>query len=425
MLNKIRIALISDLHIGREAVSVDLCPHQIDPSKEVGMEREFLRKLETFLASDEFKKDGPIDALCVTGDISDRADPIEFILADKILKQLADALNLSLDSIFFVPGNHDVHWPVMKLDPASFWANYRYEPLLQKDLLFRQRLTAAHDGAFHESPHYAIWKTSGCLIVGINSAAFDDPKPADGKHHGLINQDTLEKLENALVNIPYEPNQLRVCLLHHHPINYSDFQPEYADFSAATNAGNLFNLLSAHNFDLMMHGHKHVPQLNHWPAANNGHPMTILGAGSLSAQISTEWCGLAQNQFHVIEVVGRDPKNHAAFGNVATWNFVGRKWCEGESRFGLAAKEGFGTLSTAMELEQEIFKALKSVFDSGASYCKWNRLEKEMPAIAYVNTKAAFAAINKIAKTNNYTFVGDANSKKLDWIILHEGNDHG
>lgn len=425
MLNKFRIALISDLHVGKEAVSIDMCPHQIEPSKEVGMERDFVKKLKKFLTSEEFTKDGPIDALCVTGDISDRADPVEFELADKILKELAEALNISLDALFFVPGNHDVHWPVMKLDPASFWVKYRYEPLLQENLLFWKRLAAADVGAFHESPHYAIWKTGRCLIVGINSAAFDDPKPIDGKHHGLIHQETLNELQTILATIPYEPNQIRICLLHHHPINYSDFQPEYADFSAATNAGNLFNLLSEHRFDLMMHGHKHVPQLNHWPAANNGHPMTILGSGSLSAQISTEWCGLAQNQFHVIEVVGRDAKSHAVFGNVATWNFVGRKWCEGESRFGMAAKEGFGTLSTAMELEHEILKALQAIFDSGASYCKWNRLERAMPAITYINTKAAFAALSKVARENDYTFVGDVNSKKLAWIILPEGNDHG
>ena len=419
MLKKTRIALVSDLHIGREAISTDLCPHELDGSDIVGMETNFLQKFRALVTSPELINEGEIDYLCVTGDISDRADPKEFAHAHIVISQLADSLSVPESRVFFVPGNHDVHWPVMNLEPKDFWDRFRYEPLLQNDLLFKKQLANAESGDFHQVPHFVAWRTDSNIIIGINSAAFDDPKPDDGKHHGLIHSKTLSELELFLETLPYDPTALRVCLVHHHPLNYSDSQPDLADFSAAINAQNLLNLLSKHKFDLLLHGHKHVAQLTHYGSTNNGHPVTVLGAGSLSAQLSSRWCGLAQNQFHIIEVTERDSKTHAAIGHVSTWNFVNRTWREGQHDYGLCAKEGFGTLSTAAELEYQIAVKLDEILKI-KDVCRWADLESAIPSLKYVNTKAAYNAIDRIARDRGVEFVGDLNAKKQKWIVLND-----
>lgn len=422
MLKRTRIALISDLHIGREAIAIDLCPHEIDGDDKVGMETNFLLKFRTFVTSAEFSSGGAIDYLCVTADISHRADPKEFEHAHKVIADLADSLSVPHERVFFVPGNHDVHWPVMSLEPKAFWDRFRYEPLLQEKLIFKEQISRAESGSFHQLPHFVAWKADGNLVVGINSAAFDAPDPDDGKHHGLIHPDTLHELEIFLDQLVYDPDVLRICLVHHHPLNYSDSQPDLPDFSAAINAQNLLNLLSKHKFDLLFHGHKHVAQLTHYGSTNNGHPVTVLGAGSLSAQLSPKWCGLAQNQFHIIEVTERDARTHAAIGHVATWNFVNRSWREGQHDFGLCAKEGFGTLSTASELESEIASRLDGILKN-KGICRWSDLESAMPSLQYVNTKAAYIALDRITRERGAEFLADLNSRKQKWVVLSDAGD--
>ena len=421
MVPKRRIALISDLHIGHEVISVDLCPYELDPKAKFGLETEFLKKFRMFVGSDEFRSDGAVDMLCVTGDISDKANPAEFEHAHSVILEIADALGVPNDKVFFVPGNHDVNWPVMKLDPGGFWGKFRYEPLLQDRLIFRSQLAEAVTGAYDVSPHFVAWETGGDLIVGINSAAFDDPNPFDGKHHGLIQQETIQKLEVFLQSRPLNFDGVRICLVHHHPLNYSDSRPDMADFSAATNSENLFKLLSEHRFDLVFHGHKHVPQLNHLSQITNGHPVTILGAGSLSAQISPKWCGLAQNQFHVVSVEGRDDSSEVAFGFVATWNYLGETWRRANSLIGLCAKEGFGTAFTPAELEHQISNHIEQTLTTtSVQLWKWPQIERELPRLSYASTRAIHDELQSVSIKYGFEFNGDLQTEKKSWLMIRE-----
>ncbi|MRV75803.1 hypothetical protein GJ700_29230 [Duganella sp. FT92W] len=417
MLAKTRIAVISDLHIGDDPIALDLSPHDLPEEKKVGLPKSFLETFEKYVSSDSFKMAGSIDMLCITGDISHKANPNEFRHANDVVSKLAVALNIPEEQVYYVPGNHDVHWPVMQLQPQTFWQQYRYKPLLQPDLIFQRRHNEKKIGAFDTDPHFVVWHSEKRLIVGINSAAFDAPEPEHGKHHGIVHQETLDSLENYLNSISIASDELRICLLHHHPINYSDVNPNYPDFSLATNAGNLFELLSRNRFDLIIHGHRHIPQLLHRATTTNGHPITILGAGSLSAKLNSEWYGVAQNQFHVIEVAGRNDETSIAYGNVATWNFAGGVWKESHHQLGLCATEGFGSRSTPIELQQSIENQLTSYFSSTA-FCRWNLLEEAIPALRYASTKVAYEALCKAAEAIGVEVVAGMDTKKQNWMIV-------
>lgn len=333
--------------------------------------------------------------------------------------ELAAALGLRDDQIYFVPGNHDVHWPVMNLKPKEFWNEFRYKPFLQDSLIFKTRMDAADIGAFDTYPHFVAWNDESKLVVGINSAAFDSPEPDHKKHHGLISEETLNGLEKYLKGLIWNPSDLRVCLLHHHPIIYSDPQSNIPDFSAATNAANLFEILSKYNFDLVIHGHKHYPQLTHHAAGTNGHPVTVLGAGSLSAKLSSQWNGIAQNQFHIVEIEGRNENTNGTFGFVATWNHVSGKWREGHSQLGLCATEGFGTLSTPHEIRLAIAeKFVQIMADPKIQMCTWELLVQKIPHLKHSKNSIVFDAMSKVADDVGGIVFGDVDSKKTKWAIL-------
>ena len=416
MTKKIRIAVVSDLHIGKKTIAMDLCPHELSPEQRVGLTPNFLELFRQHVSSAEFAAEGPIDFLCVTGDISDKADPAEFELASAVISEIADSLKVGQENIYYVPGNHDVHWPIMNLTPSHFWNQYRYDPLLQPGLIFHTQIESAQTGSYHESPHFVAWVANNRLIIGINSSAYDSPIPEHGKHHGLILQSTIDELGIFLDKLPIDSDQLRICLLHHHPIIYSDPRPNEPDFSAATNSEHLFQLLSKFRFDVVIHGHKHVPHVSHH-TISNGHPITILGAGSLSARLDSQWVGAAQNQFHVISIEGRSPTTHGVFGYVSTWDFISGTWRNSHSRNGLFATEGFGSLSTPQELTAVISGYVDSEI-SANKMCAWETLETYHPALAHVNTKIAFETFDEVGKAKGLLRFGEMDSAERRWTLL-------
>lgn len=416
-----RIAVISDLHIGTKARALDLCPHELPPEKKVGKTKDFLKSFREYVESAAFISSGPVDHLVITGDISNQADPLEFRLAHKVMREIAESLKVRDDHVHFVPGNHDVHWPVMELTPLEFWGKYRYEPLLEPGLIFKQRMDQAKSGEFHNKPHFVIWTTPGALIVALNTAAFDAPVAEHGKHHGLVTQEALTKLDLELSSIPIDSFQIRICLLHHHPVQYSDLVANYPDYSALTNAGNLLELFSRHQIDIAVHGHKHVPHLQHVHAVTNGHPLTILGAGSFSAELESQWTGATHNQFHVINVEGRNSSTQAVYGYVATWNFeITGEWKASYGRTGLGATEGFGSLNTQAEIIAEISPAIDAIF-ADLGNCPWDEVLRRVPSLAHVNNRRAFEAFDSIAKAKDLRMFGDKDATGSNWVLLRKG----
>lgn len=153
-------------------------------------------------------------------------------------------------------------------------------------------------------------------------------------------------------------------LVHHHPIQYSDPIADEPDFSAMTNAGNLLSVLRRHNFDLLIHGHKHSPNFTTL-SISSGFPIAILGAGSFSARLDTRWNGLVNNQFHLVKVEGRDDINNCIFGLVESWTYLcGSGWMQSDINNGIVHKSLFGTYIQPNELEKTLSVIIGSAFKS-------------------------------------------------------------
>ena len=409
----LRIAHLSDLHVGHENRGLDMCPHELKPSERVGRTEDYVATFESLAASDAFKADGPIDMLCITGDISNRAHATEFVYADRAIRRVASALGIPGEAVYFVPGNHDVHWPVMGLEPQRFWSAYRYAPLLQGELAFRQRASESAAGAFDVAPYFVAWESDKALIVGINSAAYDGPE--DELHPGTVRQETLEALDQFLSARVRDPQKLRLCLLHHHPFQMSEPIPDTNDPTIVVNAENFLALLSKHCFDLVMHGHKHQPRLK-THLVNNCHPMISMCAGSFSAVLHPLHFDGSSNLFHVINVHGRDPSSGGITGTVQSWTHKG-KWEPSHALRGIPAVEAFGSHSTPDQIRAHLIAGLQTCMDS-AEFCRWPDLVEHESQLQHVRSDVAHGLLTEVARELGYDMAGDKNGSPASWAVF-------
>jgi len=230
-MNSIRLAVISDVHVGEGARAKDLCPANA-PGRDTKSDDKYIEKFVKFLRSNSITA----DYLILPGDITNHAKPDEVKLASEFVEKVSAALEVGLTSIFFVPGNHDVDWSVLGLgDTTGLRRGQRYDPIRYKDFHFSS-IVARGNGCVFEAPHFTIWKAPDLLVVGYNSSHHDEPKKF---HHGLIDTTHLTEMRKALESLPPTKDQLRLFLVHHHLLQYDDPTPEFPDGSIMVNAEKL------------------------------------------------------------------------------------------------------------------------------------------------------------------------------------------
>lgn len=390
-MKKLHIAVLSDFHVGEKARSRDLCPGDASTAPETGYRERFLA----------FLKDSKItaDYLVLPGDVSNRAKPEEFALASEVVLEIAEALEVPAHKVIYVPGNHDVDWEVMKLghDPTGFRKGQRYEPMNGESWVFHE-VIGRSTGSLIQAPYFAIWDYHDLLVVGYNSSFHDDPNVS--VHHGLIANESLTRLEEELeareAGATKAKKKLRIFLVHHHPVQYSDPIPNEPDFSAMTNAGNLLKILRRKHFDLVIHGHKHSPRFE-THIVDSGFPLAILSAGSFSSILDTRWSGYVNNQFHIIEVEGRDDVTDCIYGEVNSWTYLcGRGWLESQPNNGIPHISPFGTYLLPASLKAALEPLLKKRFKD-SDYAEWRDIVKALPHLRHLQPERAVEVLDDLA----------------------------
>jgi hypothetical protein len=230
------------------------------------------------------------------------------------------------------------------------------------------------------------------IVLGLNSANHDKP---DAKvHHGLVTQETLDEADGYLSSVDLS-GMARICLVHHHPIQYSDPVPDEPDFSAMTNAGNLLDLLHKFRFDVLVHGHKHAPRLT-TQVINNCFPLVIIGSGSFSARLDPRWSGMVTNQFHVVKIEGRDAGG-CVRGELLSWTYLsGHGWVPSEPNNGIAHRIPFGTHVSEHELEARIEPVIAAALQT-AEYLEWKFVVAAVPEIAFISPATACKIVDALA----------------------------
>jgi predicted phosphodiesterase len=243
-------------------------------------------------------------------------------------------------------------------------------------------------------PHFAIWQYADLLVVGYNSSHHDDPKQ---QHHGLIDPRHIASLRDALKTFTFSADQLRLFLVHHHPIQYSDPTPEAPDFSVMINAEQLQELLREFRFDILVHGHKHLPRFT--TQSFNGSPdIAILCSGSFSVQIDTRWTGTINNQFHMITVEGRDPEEHLIQGQVTSWTYCyNRGWEPSEKDYGgIPHIEPFGTYIRPAKL-LGLLRPILTDRLRVADFVEWKWIISRTPNLKHLRPEIVISVVDSLA----------------------------
>lgn len=396
----VKIAIASDLHIGKAARAKDL---------QIPGEGGAIADRESFLDAfgDFFQGQVTADYLIVPGDISNTARPEEFDLAFSVVRKIADVLKVPHDKIISIPGNHDVDWSVIKGDVVHpMRVNQRFDPFLHQ---FASKLSSSAQG-LTKAPYFNVWSWPDLYIVGYNSAWHDQPEVSQS-HHGRVDSNHMMEIKKQILSDPPDPGAFRLFLVHHHPYQYMDFLREWDDFSVMQNVEALQDLLFEFKFDALVHGHKHFPNFN-THSINAGHSVIVLGAGSFCRSLDTRWNGIVANQFHLMEVTNRDASSGASQGIVRSWAYLASSgWAKsyhtGEAErmrrrgTGIEFEKRFGFYASPNHLVDRITDAIKVKLNN-KSLINISEIFQLEPNLRFAPNEALSLALKEFCATGGY-----------------------
>lgn len=391
-------AVMSDLHIGLAARSKDLCPEPPSTARKDNLKYRtkvdgaYKQKFFQFVERETISA----DYLVLPGDITHQAKPQEVEIASEFILQAADALGVPDDKIVFVPGNHDVDWSVF--DPSDGtgvrWGQ-RYDPIGHENFHF-EKLIGNGQGNVFSPPHFTAWDFDDLLVIGYNSASHDSPIPENTAHHGLAEPAHLDSIREHIDSIGPPDGRLRLFVVHHHPLDFSEPIPQTTDFSLMTNAESLLSLLHECSFDLLIHGHKHHPRFETHSTQSYPH-LPILCSGSFSVEIDTQWAGTINNQFHLIMVDGREGRDDQIKGKIISWtNNHSRGWVPSEeSTSGIHHVIPFGSYVMPHELDAKL-EPFIAQWLTNHEHILWRDIVEKFPDFRYLPINSAIAAFRRM-----------------------------
>ncbi len=390
---------ISDLHIG-DARAKDLWPdHDRTDAEQREIDKlvdtDYIQKFTEFVSANNITA----DYLVLPGDMSQNGEHAQLELASSVIERVAEALKIGLDNVVYVPGNHDPDWEMMRRRcTTDFYKNLRYIAFQDENLVFG-RIGSRSRGDVLAEPCFSVWDHPDITVVGYNSSWEDEPKQSP--HHGSIREEHLKQLRDYLRGTDLSGSRVKLFLVHHHLFHHSDPDPNYQDFSVMRNAEHLLELLRAYKFDLVIHGHKHWPKFG-IDNTNLISPIAILGAGSFSAQIYPGWEGKVNNQFHIVEVEGRDSGSETVFGHVYSWTYLAAHgWVPSEERNGIAHKSPFGSHYQAHEVQKTLRPFIESELAVN-SVIRWSEIVTKLPHLAHLNDGVRKHVLNELSESLNF-----------------------
>jgi 3',5'-cyclic AMP phosphodiesterase CpdA len=205
----------------------------------------------------------------LSGDIVYTGSTEEFDLASTFLTELCNEVGITRDQVVIVPGNHDIDWSVAKADLKKRFDNYLgfVHKFYGEDLFYKVFPLVKWD--FHvtgdrpePSAIISYQKRGPVTFVGLNSCVFEDHQ----HHYGYIG---LKQLKRVASLVPEAiGGEVLVAVMHHHLLPYPEpltparkAEDVMLDMSTIRDAGIVEQRLSRLGFSLVLHGHKHKPQL--------------------------------------------------------------------------------------------------------------------------------------------------------------------
>lgn len=247
----------------------------------------------------DFKNKIEIGLVVVSGDITSRGDMgVLQGPASDFLKKLCKVINIGSNQVVIVPGNHDI-----PLKDANFH-DYNHENSFK---LFLKEFY----GESKEINGYEKFITKDGLkidILRINSARLRNKAESN---FGYVGWDDYRYMieENKK-----EEDAIKIAVLHHHLIPVPNEEPidseyPYGSISVTLDAGKVIEGLHHYDFDIVLHGHQHLPGLNKISRGIlNGSNISLdkglfmSGAGSSGAKVERLTGQLRDNSFSILSL---------------------------------------------------------------------------------------------------------------------------
>jgi len=294
-LRTIRLLHLANLHIGRDHPASDW-------RRRPGMGEPWLQNLREI---------GPVDIVCVTGDIAMTGLPEQYEEAARFIDETLGALHLGKDRLFCVPGNHDID----RRARSPYADELLRTPFdsIDEDLLLRDMRT--RQAAFHawqrrvstaradDGPAYLtqvdLGKGDRLGILGLDTAWLAG---LDSK--GTLRVGRLQRQQAAAARLPGVP----AIALMHHPFE------ELIDGEA------LDAQLVEAGIHLVLDGHRYAADGTDWSKTASG--LLVASTGGLYGTPQVQVLDLALYR----DVPGEPDRLETALVSTRAWSTVQQLW---------------------------------------------------------------------------------------------------
>lgn len=323
-----RFLLLSDIHASSDDPSAWNAPSYVSSVSAVGSGGvEPLGDLLRLMNENDISPDF---VLCA-GDITNRAHPASLSYAWARLQDLAEKLGAKLIATV---GNHDLdsRYKDNKFDPKGYAMALR-PPLPVED---------RNNYLEYWAENFTALQLDGLNIVVLNTAAYhgQGAEAAKEMEYGRISELTIALLKNRLTTLPEA--KVNVLLCHHHPLKGDGGD---SDTVGPTRGGEpLVEVLDDSNRPwIIIHGHKHVPDLFY--GHGSGNSPVVMACASFSAQVNSDAQNKNPNQVHLLTCDPDAASDHGmvSAGTVRSWTWLpGVGWRPAQDQHGLPHQSGFG-----------------------------------------------------------------------------------
>jgi 3',5'-cyclic AMP phosphodiesterase CpdA len=265
--------------------------------------------------------------LVISGDFTYNASRAEFDLALEFTNNICSVLNIQKQKVIFTPGNHDVDWNSEKVDPSNRFDNYisflhrfygrdlfkKLYPHIEWDLTVDSRRPKPEEIlGIHFFPE------SKLLFISFNSCMYENNQ----NHYGFIGGKQFKTALKFIKENNIDDTLVKVAVTHHHllphPVSVTNLDGNiWIDLSIIRDSGLVEYKLENMGFDIILHGHKHNPQLRETLVRdknNSKHSKTLIVCGGGSCGVnSSELEHNLSNQYQVIELLCSRRISNVAF----------------------------------------------------------------------------------------------------------------
>lgn len=323
---------LSDVHFGRNTAGEEMHRFESAPYNDsliTHLKREFSATKPHFRDSEHRV------VLVVSGDLAYAATEDEFDKVVTFLNASVEALKIPKERVVLCPGNHDVFWKDAEINKAHRFDNYlgmlvtfygdplfrKLYPRIKWDMKLRSKRPDPIDiiGLHNLSE-------MGVAFVSLNSCVYE----TNQHHYGFIGGNQLRAADELVEQAGLLPSQVVVAVMHHHLHPFPDSvglresdSPIWTDLSTVRDAGLVEKRLEKMGVDVVLHGHKHSPQVRETVIKAQGirvkQPNRLIVCGSGSTGVAkAELAHNVGNHYEVIEFL-RLPR-------VRYTNFLSIEW---------------------------------------------------------------------------------------------------